>query len=82
LEHSIDLLRDGLKRAPDSIVLLLCSGDIHAQAMDLVNALELYKEAYLRDPLQPLSFINAARSFQQLGRHSTAMQHLHKAIEM
>ena len=76
-------MKDGLKKyCPDSIMLLVCAGDIYAQAGDAGNAILLYELAYKQDPTFPLPLINAARVYQQLTRETTARSHLLRAVQL
>ncbi len=82
LQISIAVLEEGLSEHPNSIILLICSGEVQSQAGDMVNALQAFHKANRLDARNPLPFINAARTYQQLGQLSTAMAHLDTAIAL
>lgn len=49
----------------------------------MVKALEAFKKAAEHDPLgNPLSFVNAARTYQQLGQNHSAKLHLDHALAL
>jgi predicted Zn-dependent protease len=76
------VLEEGLSEHPNSIILLVCSGEVHSQAGDMVNALENFERANKLDARNPLPFVNAARTYQQLGQLGTASSHLQHAIHL
>lgn len=64
------------------MILLICSGEVHSQAGDMVNGLQCFRKANRLDKRNPLPFINAARTYQQLGQMTTASAHLDLAIAL
>ena len=68
---ALHLLQDALslqfaERA--SPILLLCCGEVYSQAGDMVTALECFQKAQRIAPNNPLSYVNAARTYQQLNQ--------------
>ena len=78
----MSILEEGLSEHPNSVTLLICSGEVHSQAGDMVKALKSFKRAHALDGRNPLPYVNAARTYQQLGQYSTASHHLELAIAL
>jgi predicted Zn-dependent protease len=51
-----------------SVILLLCAGEVYSQAGDMVTALECFRKAQRAAPNNPLCYVNAARTYQQLNQ--------------
>ena len=78
--HDDDASSDDSSKA--NAILLVCCGEVYSQAGDVVNALDCFRRAHAAAPLNPLPFINAARTYQQLGQLHTAKQHLCAALRL
>lgn len=85
-EIALDTLRRALQKFHSqqraTPILLLCCGEVHSQAGDVVQALDCFRRAHLLAPTNPLSLVNAARTYQQLGHLRIAQQHLHAALKL
>lgn len=66
----------------ESPILLLCCGEVYNQLGDMVNALNCYQKAHGLAPGNPLCYINAARTYQQLSQLATSEQHLQAALKL
>jgi len=51
-------------------ILLLCCGEVYSQAGDMVTALDCFRKAHALAPNNPLCYVNAARTYQQLNQVS------------
>ena len=51
-------------------ILLLCCGEVYSQAGDMVTALDCFRKAHALAPNNPLSYVNSARTYQQLNQVS------------
>jgi predicted Zn-dependent protease len=49
-------------------ILMLCCGELHSQVGDMVKALDFFQKASVLMPGNPLSYVNAARTYQQLSQ--------------
>jgi len=82
-EVSLHVLQSALdeqfKSSPCPI-LLLCCGEVYSQAGDMVTALECFRKAQALAPNNPLCYVNAARTYQQLNQVGTAERHLQAAL--
>jgi hypothetical protein len=62
-----------LKNSKDTLcqscpILMLCCGELHSQVGDMVKALDFFQKASVLMPKNPLSYVNAARTYQQLSQ--------------
>lgn len=60
--------------------LLICTGEIISQTGDAVKAIKCFKKASTINPLHPLPYVNAARTYVQLNQSKKALAHLSYAI--
>jgi predicted Zn-dependent protease len=77
LQVALHVLQDALATQfaqEQSPVLLLCAGEVYSQAGDMVTALECFQKARRCAPNNPLCYVNAARTYQQLNQAS-ALHH-------
>lgn len=81
-EYALSLLEEGLHLFPRSMVLLLCSGEVHSQCGDMVKAIKQFHKCTELDPTHPLPWVNAGRTYQQLGQVQAALMHVRKSIEI
>jgi tetratricopeptide (TPR) repeat protein len=93
-ELSLSQLEEGLVLFPKSNVLLLCSGEVHSQCGDMARSIKLFQQAAGEtfrenvnenkddDWSHPLPWVNAARTYQQLGQLSAAQSHLSRALAL
>jgi len=81
-EQALRLLREACEDHPDSLYLLLCYGEVLGQAGDLVGSLSSFAQAHRLDLRNPLPFVNAARTYQQLNQGSTSRKHLNCAASI
>ncbi len=75
-DSALRLLREACESHPKSLYLLLCYGEVLGQAGDLVGSLSCFSQAHSLDLRNPLPFVNAARTYQQLNQSATSKQHL------
>ena len=71
LQISLNTLQTALSRQFENKhcpILLLCCGEVYAQAGDMVTGLELFQKAHKSAPNNPLCYVNAARTYQQLNQ--------------
>ena len=81
-DDSLRVLKRACRDDPSSLYLHLCYGEVLSQAGDLVGSLACFHQANTIDPLHPLPFVNAARTYQQLNQTTTAKQHLDGALSL
>lgn len=76
-------IEEALKRLPRCTILLLCAGEIYCQAAgDMVRALTYYEIASKIEANEnPLPYLNAARTYQQLAQFDHAWIHFKQAAE-
>ena len=60
----------------------MCKGELLSQFGDLVGAMSCFKKASKLDPRSPLPYLNAARTYQQVGQISTSKLHIEKALSI
>lgn len=80
-ENAVLELRRGIDKYPDAIYVQLCLGEVLSQLGDAVGALQLFKKAAQSEPSNPVPFINAARTYQQMNQRSNASKHLNHALK-
>ena len=73
-------LQEGIVKYPENLYLLLCTGELISQSGDAVKAIKCFKRASRLNPLHPLPYINAARTYVQLNQPTKALLHLSVAI--
>jgi tetratricopeptide (TPR) repeat protein len=73
-------LRSACQENPTQLYLLLCYGEVLSQAGDLVGSLSCFEAAHRLNPRNPLPFVNAARTYQQMSQPSTSERHLQCAV--
>jgi tetratricopeptide (TPR) repeat protein len=78
----MNILEDGLKECPNSVILLLCSGEVHSQCGDMVKSIKMFRRASLLEAGHPLPWVNAARTYQQLGQLDAANAHVAVALAL
>jgi tetratricopeptide (TPR) repeat protein len=81
-ELSLRTLQDGMVLHPESMYLLLCTGEVVGQTGDAVKALRCFARAARLDPGHPLPLVNAARTYTQLSQPVQAAAHLACAIRL
>ena len=81
-EISLRTLQEGIVKYPESLYLLLCTGEIISQTGDAVKAIKCFKRASKLNPLHPLPYVNAARTYVQLNQSKKALVHLSFAISL
>ena len=79
-ELALRTLQEGVVKYPESLYLLLCTGEIISQTGDAVKAIKCFKKASTINPLHPLPYVNAARTYVQLNQSKKALSHLSYAI--
>lgn len=79
-EISLRTLQEGIVKYPESLYLLLCTGEIVSQSGDAVKAIKCFKRASTLSPLNPLPYVNAARTYVMLNQSKKALAHLSLAI--
>ena len=77
---ALRILDRGHARYPNSIYLILCRGEILG---DVVKAIKCFEEASQIENTQgnPLPYINAARTYQQLSQPCSALSHIAVALQ-
>lgn len=63
-----------------SINTRLCFGEILSQAGDTVGGILAFRKCAILDPFNPLSYINTARTFNQMGQPELAIRHINHAL--
>jgi tetratricopeptide (TPR) repeat protein len=78
----MNVLEEGLDQLPNSMILLLCTGEVHSQCGDMVKAIKMFHKASLLQAGHPLPWVNAARTYQQLGQLTAATSHIEVALAL
>jgi len=79
-DQALRTLRYACQENPTQLYLLLCYGEVLSQAGDLVGSLSCFEAAHRLNPRNPLPFVNAARTYQQMSQPSTSERHLQCAV--
>jgi len=79
-DQALRTLRYACQENPTQLYLLLCYGEVLSQAGDLVGSLSCFESAHRLNPRNPLPFVNAARTYQQMSQPSTSERHLQCAV--
>jgi tetratricopeptide (TPR) repeat protein len=79
-DSALRLLKDACSEYENATYLLLCYGEVLSQAGDLVGALACFEAAHSQDMLNPLPFVNAGRTYQQLQQPKVSELHLNQAL--
>jgi Tfp pilus assembly protein PilF len=61
---------------------LLCYGELLSQAGDAIGGILVFQKCAFLDPLNPLAYINTARTFNQMGQSELATQHILHALSL
>lgn len=69
-------LEEGVESFPRNLYLRMCYGEVLSQGGDAVGAIDAFRIASSIDPLHPLPYVNASRTYQQLNQPTMAMHHL------
>jgi len=83
---ALRVLEKGVARHPSSVYILLCQGEILSQVGEVVRALGCFQRAASVEEggdsssSNPLPFINAARTYQQLSQPVAALRHIALAL--
>ena len=76
------ILEEGLELYPHAVILLLCAGEVHSQCGDMVKSIKMFRKASLLEAGHPLPWVNAARTYQQLGQLDAAKAHIQVALSL
>lgn len=82
IPSSLRILEDALQRFPDNVEVLTYYGDLCTQKGDLIEALSSFEKAAGKDPVYPLPYINAARTYMAARDIPAAERHLQKALSL
>ena len=70
---------------PKSVFLLICHGEVLSQVGEVMKAVQCFKKAANMNTAEgynnPLPFVNAARTYQQLSQPQAALNHISIALK-
>ena len=79
-DEALYVLRNACQQHPKQLYLLLCYGEVLSQLGDLVGSLSCFEAAHRLHTSNPLPFVNAARTYQQMSQPGTSDRHLQCAV--
>ena len=79
------ILEKGVRMYPNSVFLLICHGEVLSQIGDVMKAIQCFKKAANMKTIEgfknPLPYVNAARTYQQLSQPLAALTHISIALK-